>query len=57
MSLRREHIPPNILRAAERAGLKMPHWYVGRLIPPSRPRKHTVESIIAKVRESEDTTR
>jgi hypothetical protein len=38
-------IPEDIRRAAERAGLRTPLWYLG--LQPPRPRKKTFEDLVA----------
>jgi hypothetical protein len=43
-------IPSELTTAARRAGLRSPHGYIGPLVDPYRPRKHTVASIIARVK-------
>lgn len=50
MALHKDTIPANIRDAARRAGLRMPHGYVGRNNGRYAPRqKHTVDSVIATV--------
>jgi hypothetical protein len=44
-----DHIPPNILMAAQKAGLKSPDWYVGRSHDPNHQRKMTLEDIADEV--------
>jgi hypothetical protein len=53
MVLRRNTIPENIRKAAKRAGLSMPHGYVGRNNGhDAHKRKNTVASIIQDVKQA-----
>lgn len=50
MALRTDIIPTTILKAAKRAGLSKPDWYVGRINGhEAHEREVTLESIVQEV--------